>query len=62
MDAKQFFDKVARMREAQQLYFKTRSQSYLKESKRLEREIDDEIERVNDIQRKKQNPNLFSNE
>lgn len=46
MDKRQFFDKVAAMREAQREYFRTRSRSSLEKSKRLEREIDTEIKRV----------------
>lgn len=48
MNSKEFFDKVAQMREAQKKYFRTRSQQALSESKMLEREIDAEIKRVND--------------
>jgi len=46
MDKRQFFDKVAAMREAQREYFRTRSRSSLEKSKRLEQEIDAEIKRV----------------
>lgn len=35
-----FMDLVARMRDAQRRYFKTRSRDDLEESKRLEREVD----------------------
>ena len=49
MDAKTFFQKVALMRKAQKDYFKTRSQTALRNSKALETEIDKEIERVNNI-------------
>lgn len=49
MDAKTFFQKVALMRKAQKEYFKTRSQTALRNSKALEAEIDNEIERVNNI-------------
>ena len=49
MDAKTFFQKVALMRKAQKEYFKTRSQAALRNSKALEAEIDNEIERVNNI-------------
>ena len=45
--AKWFFGKVTAMRQAQKQYFKTRSQSALRQSKALEREVDAEIERVN---------------
>ena len=48
MKPKEFFDKVVQMREAQKEYFRTRSPQALSESKRLEREIDAEIKRVND--------------
>ena len=47
MNAKEFFNLVSRMREAQKEYFKTRSSLDLRESKKLEAEIDAEIERVN---------------
>lgn len=46
MKPKEFFDAVVRMREKQREYFKTKTSSALTESKRLERVIDDEIERV----------------
>lgn len=46
MNARQFFDKVAEMRNAQKEYFKSRDKSALDEAKRLEKEIDAEIRRV----------------
>lgn len=49
MDKREFFDKVSQMREAQKEYFRTRSSAALSKSKALEREIDDEIVRVNRI-------------
>ena len=49
MKPKEFFDKVAEMRSAQKEYFRTRSPQALSESKRLKREIDAEIKRVNEI-------------
>ena len=49
MKPKEFFDVVVRMREKQREYFKTKTSSALTESKRLERVIDDEIERVQRI-------------
>lgn len=49
MDAKTFFTKVVLMRKAQKEYFKTRSQTALRNSKAIEAEIDREIERVNKI-------------
>ena len=45
MNAREFFNKVAQMRSMQKEYFRTRSKTALQESKRLEREIDMEIER-----------------
>lgn len=47
MKAKEFFNLVSRMREAQKEYFKTRSSLDLRQAKTLEKEIDAEIERVN---------------
>lgn len=62
MNHKEFYDKVVAMRKAQKDYFKFRSSAYLQTSKRLEREIDDEIKRVEAVlveeERKKQ-PSLF---
>ena len=42
--SKSFVQLVAAMREAQRTYFKDRTQSALKESKRLEREVDAQVE------------------
>ncbi len=50
MNAKQFFDKVVEMHRLQKEYFKSRSARVLEQSKRVEREIDNEIKRVQDIQ------------
>ncbi len=68
MDAKAFFDLTAQMRDAQKAYFSTPSeycrqkQDFLKQSKRLEAQIDAEIKRVrNIIEREKwnkENPTL----
>lgn len=65
MDAKAFFTKVVLMRKAQKEYFKTRSQTALRNSKAIEAEIDREIERVNKITgveniAKPQQTNLFN--
>ena len=54
-----FFTLVARMREAQRNYFKTRAVCYIEESRRLEKAVDAEIERVAQVQTEKQNPKLF---
>lgn len=53
MNAKEFFDLVSRMRKAQKDYFATRSTDSLFESKRLERAVDAEISRVEDILNKR---------
>ena len=58
MTPRDFFDKVSRMRAAQKEYFCTRSGRALTESKRLEKEIDAEIERVNKVMADKQNPKI----
>lgn len=58
MSPKEFFDKVSRMRKAQKEYFRTRSGRALADSKRLEKEIDGEIERVNKVMEAKNNPKM----
>lgn len=58
MTARDFFDLVARMRDKQKEYFRTRSGSVLKESKQLEKLVDEEIRRVNGIIRERQEPKL----
>lgn len=58
MSPKEFFDKVCRMRKAQKEYFRTRSGRALADSKRLEKEIDDEIERVNKVMEEMNNPKI----
>lgn len=64
MNPEQFFQTVVRMRESQKEYFKTRSRTSLEESKRLEKLIDDEINRVKKIKpdaipKQPQTGNLF---
>ena len=59
MTARDFFTLVARMRDKQKEYFRTRSSYVLQESKRLEKQVDDEIKRVNAIIKDKQEPKLF---
>ena len=49
MNSRDFFSKVAFMRQLQKEYFKTRSKSILDECKTIEREVDAEIKRVNAI-------------
>lgn len=58
MTPKEFFNKVCRMRKAQKEYFRTRSGRALADSKRLEKEIDDEIERVEKVMEEKNNPKM----
>lgn len=57
-EPKEFFDKVSRMRKAQKEYFRTRSGRALSDSKRLEKEIDAEIERVNKVMEEMNNPKM----
>lgn len=49
MTAQQFFDKVALLRHHQKDYFATHSRDALLASKAIEKEIDEEIERVKRI-------------
>lgn len=46
MTPKDFFDKVVEMRRCQKEYFKNKRQIDLRISKQIEREVDEEIERV----------------
>ena len=46
MKAKEFFKLVIEMRNAQKSYFRTRDKSDLQNSKQLEKQVDDEIRRV----------------
>lgn len=58
MKAEDFFNLVTEMRKNQKDYFKTRSIEALRKSKELEKQVDDEIARVNKIISDKQ-MNLF---
>lgn len=49
MNHKDFFYMVAQMREAQKAYFKTRDPNVFRAARKLENEIDKEIERVRQI-------------
>lgn len=49
MTAKEFFFLVVDMRQAQKNWFKTKNREYLERSKELEKRVDKEIERVQDI-------------
>ena len=57
--AYQFFRLVERMRNKQKEYFRTKSQIVLTESKKLERDVDEEIARANNIINDRQQPSLF---
>ena len=49
MNAREFYDKVVEMREAQKRYFRTRASMDLTACRKLERDIDNEIMRVGEI-------------
>lgn len=49
MTSKQFFQRVSALRQLQKEYFKSRSSETLRQAKAVEREIDDEIARVNKL-------------
>ena len=59
MSAKEFFVLVSEMRAMQREYFKTRTNKTLEQSKVLERMVDDEIKRVNDILFQRANPRFI---
>lgn len=59
MKAVQFFKLVEELSKYQKEYFKTRSKEALQQSKALEKRVDDEILRVNEIMKKK-NPSFFN--
>lgn len=50
MTAKEFFKLVIEMRNAQKSYFRTRDKGDLQRSKELEKQVDDEIRRVERLQ------------
>lgn len=63
MNPREFFDKVSLMRKAQKEYFRTRSSRALTDSRRLEKEVDAEIERANKVMTERLNPKMnFDNE
>lgn len=59
MDHEAFYKLVVALRNKQKEYFRTRSQSALRESKALEKRVDDEIKRVENILKAKSEPKLF---
>ena len=63
MTNRQFFDRVVQLRRFQKEYFSTRSRESLQQAKAVEKEIDDEIARVQKIlasREQQQPPNLFN--
>lgn len=59
MTPKDFFDLVKSMRLQQKEYFKTRSNDVLRKSKALEKQVDDEIARVERVMNEKKQGRLF---
>ena len=59
MDHKQFRQLVAEMRNAQKMYFRSRSSEYLSQSKKLERMVDDAIREEERLDREPILPFLF---
>lgn len=63
MNARQFFEKVREMRNAQNTYFRTRLPGDLNRARSLEKEIDAEIKRVDAvIAERSAGPSLFENQ
>ena len=56
MDHRQFFYLVAQVREAQKAYFKTRDGNVFRACRKLENELDREIERVRAIDQERTQP------
>lgn len=56
----EFIELVREMRNAQKEYFKTRSQTAMRNSKALETEVDKEIERVSNIINTPKQKQLFN--
>ena len=60
MTPKEFYDAVVAMREAQKVYFYSRTTSSLQQAKRAEKKVDEEIERVTHLLRKKDEERQYS--
>lgn len=58
MKHEDFFHLVERMRVAQKEYFRTRLAASLQASRRLEKDVDIEIERVNKVLHERRNPKM----
>lgn len=56
--AKEFFELVRKMREAQKAYFMTRTKETLERSKRLERDVDKTINDALRAMEERRNPTL----
>lgn len=54
MTPREFFNLVSNMRDKQKEYFRTRDRAVLVQSKSLERKVDDEITRVDEILRQRE--------
>lgn len=54
MTAREFFYLVSNMRQAQNEYFRTRDPMVLRACKAIERDVDEEIARVKDIESRRQ--------
>jgi len=59
MTAKDFYLTVVEMRKAQKMFFKTKDRAFLDKSIKLEKEIDNEIKRVDKILKEAESPKLF---
>lgn len=59
MDHEAFYKLVVALRNKQKEYFRTRTQEALRESKALEKRVDDEIKRVENILKAKSEPKFF---
>lgn len=59
MTPKEFFALVTEMRNAQKMYFRYRTPYYLQQSKALEKQVDNEIRRVERLQLEPELPLLY---
>lgn len=59
MNAREFYDAVVKMRNAQRAFYKSKRHDNLIKAKRLEKVVDDEIVRVNERLEAKRNPKLL---
>jgi len=59
MTAKEFYLTVVEMRKAQKMFFKTKDRVFLDKSIKLEKEVDNEIKRVEKILKESESPKLF---